>query len=261
VPVTNVEGNTSLRSIQLTGGGGGVYSNGVIEIGEAELGRRESFEDVLRHEVGHAVHEERDSVVTPWLERRFGWRRFPSSRSGIDAWVKLMGGWGAVTGSARDAAIQALQIAAGPGEKWGPGRAPRLPAGHPWWGEKFGPRLAYERSGADWFRNFRTWYRTGGRAFFVNFWYAEFMAVDADTLDRFVARMPDDYAAMSPFEFFAEIYALYYDQDDPQRQVISGDAEVSSWLDREIGRWDPKSPRQPGARRPARARRARPGRR
>lgn len=261
VPVTNVEGNTSLREINLIDGGGGVYWNGVIEIGEAELGRRESFEDVLRHEVGHAVHEERDAVVTPWLEQRFGWRMFPSTRSGIDAWVKWMGGWGTLPARAREEITQALQIAAGPGEKWGPGRAPRLPSGHAWWAPDFGPRLAYERSGADWFENFRTWHRSNGRAFFVNFWYASFMAVDADTLDRFVAKMPSNYAAMSPYEFFAEIYALYYDQDDPQRATVAGDAEVAGWLDRHIGRWNPRNPRRPGLRRPARSTRSRAGRR
>src|SRR5262249_11456790 len=155
-------------------------------------------------------------------------------------WVKLMGGWGPAKGRARDEIVQALEMAAGSGESWGPGRAPRLPAGHPWWGPQFGPRLAYRQSGANWYQNFPTWYRARDNAFFVNFWYADFMAVSVETLDRFVARMPDDYAAMSPYEFFAELYALYYDHDDPQRKVIAAEADVAAWLDRHIGRWDPK---------------------
>src|SRR5262245_51280857 len=150
---------------------------------------------------------------------------FSATRAGIDGWVKLMGGWGAVTGRARDEILQALEMAAGPGEAWGPGRKPRLPAGHPWWDARFGPRLAYEQTGADWFNHFRTWYRAKDYAFFVNFWYANFMAVATETLDKFVARMPDAYAAMSPYEFFAELYALYYDHDDPQRGVIVHDKE------------------------------------
>jgi hypothetical protein len=260
VPVTNVEGNTSLREINLISGGGGVYYNGVIEIGEQELGEREAFEDVLRHEVGHAVHEEREATITPWLEQRFGWRMFESTRAGIEAWVELMGGWGGVKGRARDEVVQALEIAAGPGSKWGPGRAPRPPAGHAWWHPRFGPRLAYEQTGANWFQNFRTWYRADGYAFFVNFWYANFMAVSTHTLDEYIAKMPDDYAAMSPYEFFAEIYALYYDQDDPMRRVVADDEEVAGWLDRHVGRWDPKNPRQPGPRRAAAKIRRRPGR-
>lgn len=259
MPSTNVEGNSSLREIKLIEGGGGVYFNGVIEIGEKELGRRESFEDVLRHEVGHAVHEELDAIVTPWLEERFGWRTHANSVAEINQWVAAMGGWGDVRGRAREEIVQALQMAAGPGERWAPGRPPRIPAGHPWWHPDFGPRLAYEKSGANWFENFRTWHRHDGKAFFVNFWYATFMIVDAATLDGFIARMPDNYAAMSHWEFFAEIYALYYDQDDPQRHVITDDAAVVRWLDQHIGRYDPKNPRTPGARRPARVVRRRPG--
>jgi hypothetical protein len=58
------------------------------------------------------------------------------------------------------------------------------------------------------------------------------MAVDAATLDL-VADMPDSYAAMSPFEFFAELYALHYDLDDPLRGNIPND--VKTWLDKNIG--------------------------
>ena len=259
VPASNVEGNTSLREVDLTSDDGGVYFNGVIEIGERELGNRESFEDVLRHEVGHAVHEQRDAIVTPWLEQRFGWHIFSNSLDGIDGWVKLMGGWGDVKGHVKDEILQALRMAAGPGEQWGPGKPPRLASGHAWWQANFGPRLAYERSRADWFRSFRDWYRANGTAFFVNYWYANFMAVSADTLDHFVARMPDDYAAMSPYEFFAEMYALYYDQDDPLRHVIAKETEIAAWLDRHIGRYDPKNPRKPGQRRPTKIIRKRPG--
>jgi hypothetical protein len=38
---------------------------------------------------------------------------------------------------------------------------------------------------------------------------------------------------MSHFEFFAEVYALYYDLDDPQRPAIP--ADVAQWLDDHIG--------------------------
>jgi hypothetical protein len=248
VPVTNVEGNTQLREIDLTNGGGGVYGDAVIEIGEDELGNRERFEDTLRHEVGHAVHEELDSVVTPWLEKRFGWRMFPATPPGIDDWVRAMGGWGGVSGRERNEIVQALRAFAGPGSVWGPGKPPRLPQGHPWWNPDFGPRLACEKSRENWFETFAGWYRAGGNAFFVNYWYACFMAVSAETLDDYVARMPDNYAAMSQYEFFAELYALYYDYDDPQRGVVAGDPEVSGWLDRNIGRRDKTNPRAPGRR-------------
>jgi hypothetical protein len=49
------------------------------------------------------------------------------------------------------------------------------------------------------------------------------------------------------FEFFAEIYAPYYDYDDPQRKAIP--ATVAKWLDENIGKREPENPRRPAARR------------
>ena len=59
------------------------------------------------------------------------------------------------------------------------------------------------------------------------------MTVNESTLD-FVDKMPDKYAAMSPFEFFAELYALHYDKDDPKRKNIPKD--VAAWMNENIGR-------------------------
>jgi hypothetical protein len=72
------------------------------------------------------------------------------------------------------------------------------------------------------------------------------MVVKAAVLDDLVAKMPSSYAAMPQFEFFAELYSLYYDKDDPQRKVIP--ADVAKWLDENIGTRDPNSPRRPAAR-------------
>jgi hypothetical protein len=247
LPVSNVDGNTKIAKLNLEKGTGGTYGNSTIDIGEQELGDRESFEDVLRHEVGHAVHEQRDELVTPWLQKKFGWRLFPNSPSGIDQWVKLMGGWGTLSAKQRSDVTQFLRQAVGPGEKWTAGKKPNPPLNHPWWGKTFAPRLAFEKSGKeDWFNNFKTWHRAGGKAFALNYWYASFMVIDVAALD-IVAKMPDNYAAMSYWEFFAEIYALYYDVDDPKRKVIS--ADIGKWLDTNIGKRDPKNPRVPMQRR------------
>ena len=109
---------------------------------------------------------------------------------------------------------------------------PSLPPGHPWHRPDFGPRLACEKTPAYWYRGFREWHRANGYAFFLNYWYKTLIAVKTETLDL-VARMPDAYAAMSQFEFFAELYALYYDLDDPQRAQIP--ADVGQWFDSNIG--------------------------
>jgi|GEM_PF-6044137 len=46
----------------------------------------------------------------------------------------------------------------------------------------------------------------------------ELMVVDTAALNL-VAKMFDNHAAMSHYEFFAEMYALYYDYDDRKRKA------------------------------------------
>ena len=225
LPDTSVEGNTKIHEIVLSEGqGGGLYNPETfdISIGSEELTNREKFEDVMRHEVGHAVHEMKSDLVNDWLESRFGWRIFGTNDADIDQWVGLMGGWGTLSGSERADVRQYLRTAAGGGGSWQPGPPPAAPAGHPWYRSNFGPRLAFERSGAYWFQNYVTWYRRGQRAFFMNFWYRTFMAVDTKTLEL-VAKMPDAYASMSHFEFFAELYSVVLRSRRPQAFCDSGE--------------------------------------
>ena len=80
----------------------------------------------------------------------------------------------------------------------------------------------------------------------MNKWYAGFMVVETAALSL-VAKLPDNYAAMSYFEFFAEIDALYYDYDDPKRKAIP--KTVAKWMDENIGKRDPENARRPAARR------------
>lgn len=243
LPDTNVEGNTKIHELLLdVGKGGGLYdpNSHDISIGSKELATRERFEDVVRHEVGHAVHEMRPDLVNGWLEERFGWRIFGNqSDDAIDAWVGLMGGWGSLTASQQKDVRKALRTALGDKSGWDPGPTPSLPPGHPWHGSKFGPRLAFEKTGSNWYQNYQTWYRAGGKAFYLNYWYKTLMVVDEATLDL-VKQMPDSYAAMSHYEFFAELYALYFDLDDPKRPAIP--ADVRQWIDTNIGQPEPGAP-------------------
>ena len=241
LPDSNVEGNTKIHEILLGDGGGGWYSptSFDISIGSEELAHRERFEDVMRHEVGHAVHEINLQLVNGWLEKRFGWRVFGTSDSDIDEWIGLMGGWGNLTATEQKQVRQYLRTALGEGGSWQPGPTPTPSPGDPWYGSDFGPRLAFEKTGPYWFKNFKNWYRHDGRAFYLNFWYQTFIAVDTATLDL-VGEMPDDYASMSHFEFFAELYALHYDLDDEKRDRIP--ADVSAWLVENIGSPEQNAP-------------------
>lgn len=70
------------------------------------------------------------------------------------------------------------------------------------------------------------------------------MVVDTATLSL-VAKMPSSYAAMSPFEFLAELYALPDDLDDPLHKHVP--ADVAAWLDGKIGNPEPKAPKKTAA--------------
>jgi hypothetical protein len=247
LPDSHVEGNSSLAEIDLGHGGGGFYSPSTkeIEIGASELSHKERFEDTLRHEVGHAVHDANPTLVDGWLWSRFGWAEFPSNQQGIDDWIAQMGpasGWAGLTSTQKQQVRSLIRQAVGPGAQWGPTVTPSAPAGVPW-KAGFGPYEAFVRTGDSWYMNNRNWYRANGKAFAFNFWYTTLMCVNEETLDLVNEKMPDDYAAMSPAEFFAELYALYYDIGDPQRKNIPADAVA--WMRAKLGAATVTQPARP----------------
>ena len=236
LPETNVEGNTDINEIMFDKGeGGGSYQPDThdIYIGSDELHNKERFEDTLRHEVGHAVHEKNTKLVDDWLHERFGWLSFDIGDKNIDAWVHELGGYGDTTPEQKREVRNFLKQALGSGNVWAPPRRPAPPRGHPWNKNNYAPRLVCERSHESWFTSYDSWYRINGRAFFLNYYYQMFMIVNESTL-KLIDAMPDNYAAMSPFEFFAELYALHYDKDDPKRKNIPKD--VAAWMNENIGK-------------------------
>ena len=238
LPDTNVEGNTYIQSLQLVSGSGGRYSpqDREISIGENLLINEEWFEDVVRHEVGHAVQEQKDSknngLVSRWLNREFGWREFGSGNHEIDNWVGLMGGYGKLSKNDINKVRDRLRDCLGKGNEWKPPELKPVAPNHPWNSKNFGPRIAFENTGRNWYLNHSNWHRNNGVAFFVNFFYRKFAAVEVSTL-QLVDKMPSRYAAMSSFEFFAELYALFYDLNDSRRQNIP--RKVMVWLSKNIG--------------------------
>lgn len=245
LPATNVEGNTQLDELNLTRGSGGWYEpdTGDIYIGSEELFDKERFEDVVRHEVGHAVHEVNERKINPWLKKQFGWMTFDVDDKQIDAWVELMGGYDTMTNEQVKETRQYLKFCIGDGDVWGPPNYPPIARNHPWWKQDFGPRLAFEKTGTDWYERNDQWHVYKGKAFFLNFYYKQFMVVNAATLEMINNGMPDKYAAMSPFEFFAELYALHYDMDEPMRKNIPKD--VKDWINVNIGKGAVKQKKQP----------------
>lgn len=238
LPDTNVEGNSHIHEIFLKpGDGGGVFNPGSDDVTVTSDPAGEAFRTVMRHEIGHAVQEkldkERKNLVIGYLGTKFGWKTYPGTSAGAAAWVADMAGWGNAGKDDRRRIADALVSSLGPGSSWSPPPPVSLPQGSAWWGDNFGPRLAVAGSRANWYQTNQIWYRQGGKAFFLNYWYRVFMAVDVAWLDFVNQKMPWNYAAMSPAEFFAEIYALYYDPVDPRRTAIP--ADIAAWLSANVG--------------------------
>lgn len=246
LPASNVVGNVALKRIDVEGsGGGGVYEpgSGIITIygGTASATSNsgvESYEDTLRHEVGHAVHWRRKAEIDAWLKSSFGWEEFASNTSGILAWAGKMGAaaWPAGTSAELQRAAAAVLAASLPGSGWNDGpiqdasasSAVRDVLSH----KDCGIAKAWIQTGSNWYQRCDKWFSANGRSFFVNFWYRTFMCVNTSTIEL-VGKMPSLYAAMSPPEFFAELYALWYDADDNKRKVVPDFAR--DWFAANVG--------------------------
>lgn len=233
LPDSHIAGNIYLNQVFLKEGErGGSYQSCNIYIGSKELNKRERFEDVVRHEIGHAVHHQNQQLIDNWLEERFGWKIFEGTEAGIRQWVDELGGWGDTGEIQQQEIVRYLMECLGAGESFYPAQpANSLPEDHPWWQPGFAPRLAYENTGAKWYGNYPKWYKYNSRAFVLNYWYKCLCIVNTGTLD-IITQMPDPYAAMSHTEFFAELYAVYYDLDDPCRHNIPPD--IINWFEKNI---------------------------
>jgi hypothetical protein len=234
LPDNNIEGNNRIKEISLSGepGGGGTFDS---ENGEIELGNKtgtEDFEDTIRHEVGHGVYYEYEKKIQKWLEAEFGWQVFDFDTKGLDTWMNLMGGWGKLGSKEKKQVYDCLKKAFEHPDDWERGDIGELKADHPMSNKKFAARKVYDCTPGDWFRAFKSWHTYKDKAFFLNYYYDRLYVVNKNTLGL-IGKMPDNYAAMSHEEFFAELYALYYDKDDPKRKVIP--PHVMQWMKSNLG--------------------------
>lgn len=231
LPDTNVEGNTQINDLLIDKGeGGGWYDPNTndIGIGSEEIYDKDQFENTVLHEVGHAVHEQKQKLVDKWLEKQFGWQTFDTNDRDIDAWVNLMGGYGELTSEQKKDVRDFLRRSIGEGDRWEPPRRVPVPKNHPCYDEDYAPRRACDFSKADWHESFKTWFRQNNKAFVLNFYYKKFMVVNETTLEL-IKKMPSNYAAMSPMEFFAELYALYY---DPNKKYLGKKIDLPDYIEK-----------------------------
>ena len=251
LPDIAVEGNTWIKAIYLDEDqDGGLYdpSTKEIHIGSMIESGTNAFRNVVLHEVGHAVQEKFDTqkkmLITKWLEKNFGWQLFDPNSTGIDAWINMMGGYPPQTlGKTRTEVRAFIAQSVGQGGSFNAPKIVNGPAGHLWNNPKFGPRSAFEKARSNWFTHCDKWHRSGTKRFFVNYYYQQLMVVDTATIDLIVKSMPDRYAAMSHFEFFAELFAWYYDSKAEKREAIPPFA--ATWFSQNVGPLDLSSPFAP----------------
>ena len=254
LPPDDVEGNVQFSEIDLTDIEGGSYNidGGMIQIGIDTLSNPASFEEILRHEVGHAVNVEFNPKVDAWVAQTFGWVMRPTAKKPMPTdwskafhdWVAAMGGWGSASDREQSQITNYIQScliqSAG---KWGPALPPGFPQGHAWFDDTCLPALAFRRSlgqspNQHWYHVCEQWASQGTQSFAVNFYYGQLMQVGTKTLTDYVPQLSpgDYYAAMSQSEFFAELYAFYF--GNPKAQEVLP-REILNFLANEITKLNP----------------------
>jgi hypothetical protein len=250
LPDIAAAGNTWISAMYVDATQGGVYdpSTKEIHIGSGIQTGTSAFRNVVLHEVGHSVQEkldrEKGDLVTKWLLSEFGWNLFEPDTKGIDQWIAALGGYPA--GTSEQAKIQVrsyIQQSIGAGKTFDQPPIVNGPTGSLWNKPDFAPRQAFKQSKSNWWTSCDSYYRHGSNCFFVNYYYAKLMQVKNSTVDLIVAAMPDRYAAMSQFEFFAELFAWYYDAQTGKRDKIPQAA--SGWMLANVGALDLSAPFAP----------------
>lgn len=240
LPDLNVEGNSWLHSINQSERSKTSYYNTAtreVHLASGLVTGGDEFEAALLHEVGHATQamldEQADHLVFRWLQDRFGWEMFDPDD--VDLWVDRLGGY-YLEDDAQIATVRQLLIDSLGDNTVSRPPLPRGPVGSVWNDKNYRLRAVVEKSRTEWWRSYHDWKTSDGHAFFLNHHYHSFMMVSSSTLDFITAHLPDKYAAMSPWEFFAELYAARFDSNAPDGQALPQD--IIDWLDENIGTSD-----------------------
>lgn len=250
LPDTAINTNDQIHEINLnTNSSEGFFhtSNHEIDLGETELANPAAFQSLVRHEVAHSLQEKldaQDQRVSRWLKEQFGWQTFKIEQ--LDSWIELMGGWQDLSVDDQEKVKLCLSQALGPGKMH---RSSPITTSakteFPWSNPLFGPRQAKDRTGSPWYANNQNWYRfhPGENAFFLNYFYCDLTVVRETTLDFInlvIISKYAGYAAMSPSEFFAELFAWNYNPGRVTPTSTNGAmttliAEIKEWFDQNVG--------------------------
>ena len=249
LPDIAVEGSTWIETIKLDSiDYGGTYWEKEIVISSSLTSGSADFRSTILHEVGHSVQDKLDhqgDVVTKWLEKQFGWRRYALTTTGIDQWVAAMGGYPVGTPEGTKAQVRSYIQQSTGDETMDRPVILNGPSGHLWNDPAFGPRAAFNKTRSSWWETNQGWHAANGHRFFVNHYYNELMSLNEAAI-ALLPSMPSDYAAMSPFEFFAEMFAWFFDDKALKRSAIP--QPVAQWFQSTIGSLDVAAPAPPVAR-------------
>jgi hypothetical protein len=264
LPAKHIQGNSRLDRIEISEEGSWYDADSdVIAIKSDKIESKKQLKDYLYHEVGHSVHsfydEKENNKVTKWLEGDTvgflylgdydGYR--PPDDYDIDQWVEMMGGYATLEDEEKAQCRDVIKAILDPDLLDDDGNyvksSPPLPdfvvEGHPFNDPDYGPRRAYDRSTGKWWLNAKNWhtseYQGEEWAFAINYSYKHLMAIKVATIEKHLESLhyyPDDkdgaYGFYSPWEFFAEIYRVYY---DPCFDSKLHDKVTLDWLHANLG--------------------------
>jgi Mlc titration factor MtfA (ptsG expression regulator) len=85
-----------------------------------------------------------------------------------------------------------------------------------------------------WYELSHQWHTDNDLAFSYNYYYKNLMVANTKAI-KLIRQLSRPYAAMSPKEFFAELYAEFYDKPTEMGIQSQLPAEVGQWLSENIG--------------------------
>lgn len=241
LPDQDVTTNNVYKAFTAVSGGGGLYGHSAQAGGTAiQIGQGNSptyLAHTVRHEVGHAVHDQIKGTVNPWLQRDMEFWYYGGGADDMLTWLRQVGTFPTTyrTNDGKSGTFgdpQALEVARMVESwvgmaSWGPTRA-NVTDGQPadkvalWNALPDSMKNAVVQSRANWYSNY-TNFQTGSnnRQYFLNHWYHRAYYIGRRARQTIDAT-GENYTAMSEFEFFANCYAEFF--KDP-----AGYTDNSKW--------------------------------
>lgn len=292
LPGQDVSENTVLTTFQAISGDAGFWSGGstvqlgdglrtstFFQVGDARNGTMvnpDRLPHTVRHEVGHAVHDQLKSRVDSWLQSGVGFWYYSGDDSGVDSMITDLGGYPTKYKDLKDdeadfdeaakSRMKAIILAHSGNATWNPsstnlpvvGSVARSPTADPttatqaqtdvmMW-EAMDAKihnLFTQSDDGQWFANYNSHSQGTKGRYFWNHWYAKPFYF-SDTAKTAIDATGDNYTAMSEAEFFANCYAEYFHDpagyNDPTLWGGSLDANVKEWMTRHILERQPYKP-------------------